>query len=248
MVAWSFVGPVAVLWPTIALAAPSEQCAAYPLLSAHWRAPTDFVPPGWRIEAQVAGELKEASRPAIALVLRRVGSSSPQPNSACDNQRIFAVLLESPAQSYSLAVQNHTLIPTFSGHDEQLADIALGDGAKVPALEIKRGSLLLHLNLTYRASPIAGQNLTFSFRYRDGRLYLIGYDDFIVSQVTAGTQYNHSYNFLTGRAHLSSWEEDCTGCTVAAAGCLSAWKRIKRRAPLTIDEVGDATLFNPSIY
>ena len=248
MAAWSFPGQVAVLWPIVALAGPPEPCSAYPSLPYHGRALSDFVPRGWQIEAQVGGELKDAGPLAAAVVFKKAGSSSPQADSACDDQRILAVLLESPAQGYSLAVQNHTLIPMHSAQDQEFADVALGDGAKVPPLEIKRGSLLVHISLVYRAYPIAGEDLTYTFRYRDRRLYLVGYDALVASQVSISSVII-SYNFLTGRAHLSSEAEDCAGPTDVAAGCSSsAWKRIKRQSLLTIDEVGDGANFRPPAY
>jgi hypothetical protein len=146
---------------------------------------------------------------------------------------------------YDLAAQNHTLLPSYSTKELQLLGFALGDGAHVPGLELKRGSLRVHINLSPGSGPTAERDLTYSFRYNNGHLYLVGYDEFIVGS-RLGTVSN-SYNYLSGKAQLSSGA-NCAGRADVVAHCryTPALKTLSTKQPIEIEQIGDGLEFKPA--
>jgi hypothetical protein len=234
----------ALLLPALAQAAPNTPCCAYPPLPFVGRSVSDFAPSGWEIEAQTRGVLDAGGRKAAALVLRRALGPTVARDGEGDDQRILAVLLETPAHGFALAAQNHTLIPSLPPEQRKSIAIALGDPPRTPGLEIRRGSLRLRLNVVFSSGPTAGRDMIYSLRLKGGRLYLIGYDEFVVGY-GLGTR-SSSYDYLSGKSRISRGV-DCAGRADVVAHCRykDSWTRLKTPGPLPLEEVGDGLAFTP---
>ena len=209
---------------------------SYPDLPKQAAGPDGFVPPGWRLEARAAGDLDRDGLADLALVLRQQDPKNILANDGLGedpfdtNPRILAVALRNPQEGYRLVVANHALIP-------RRTDPVLADPLEEGGIDIKRGALQVAL---YRFASAGGWGMgmtTFTFRMRDGRFELIGYDSDTTARNT-GEMREISVNYLTGRVkvtrgHIESDETEVT------------WRKLPRRPLLTIDAVGDGLEFDP---
>jgi hypothetical protein len=223
-----------------ALAQPAPSCD-YPSLPREGRSLSDFTPAGWPLEAKATGLLVEGGLPSVALVFK---SNAPA-GSPCADQRVLAVLTERSG-GFELVTSNHTLFPTNAdkaqGFGPSWALAALG---RTRPLEIKRGSLVVRLQFVWDSGPNAEEDDAFTFRIRDGRLILVGYDEFDAGY-TSGTA-ETSYDFLTGKARLTLGSS-CAGRldVVAHRREKSVRKPItSSKGPIPIEDVGDALAFSP---
>ncbi len=149
----------------------------------------DFVPPGWVLEEQVAGDLNGDAVPDAALKLiqeKRAGGD----DAIVDRQRALVILLKGrDAKLHRVAVAENLLQCTACGG-------AFYGVVEAPAnVKIEREQLIV--NQDHGSRDVTEQ--TFRFRYQpNGKLVLIGLDVIDRDRAT-GEVVNESTNFLTGR-------------------------------------------------
>ena len=148
----------------------------------------DFVPPGWKIEEQVAGDLNGDSVPDYALKLVEDKPAKNDDESASERRRALVVVLKNRAQLSRAGVALDLLQCTrcggaFYGVMESPANVKIEKGVLI---EQDHGSREV-TDLTYR------------FRYEPGskRLALIGFDLRSNDRLT-GEAVTESTNYLTG--------------------------------------------------
>jgi hypothetical protein len=197
-----------------------------------------FAPAGWRVEFKIAGDLNKDGIDDLALVIRQNDPKNVLTNTGLGvskldtNPRILAVVFGKAGGGYTLALENHTLIPrtTEPNLDDYLAE---GGG-----IAIKRGTLQVTLHLFSSAGGWGAGNRAFTFRFQDGRFALIGYDATTVQRNTGKTN-DVSVNYLTGKMKLAtgSIENDKTKVR---------WRTLPKRPFMTVGQVGDGMEFDPA--
>lgn len=212
---------------------------SYPGLPAHAARMAQFVPRGWKLEKQSRGDLNGDSRADAALLLREQDSanfihhSGFGENPLNSNPRILLVVLAEKDGGYRRVLANHSFIARRD-------DPTLGDpfnGVAAGGMQISHGTLQIKLGRFYSAGSWSMDNPTFTFRWRDGQLKLIGYDDTTIQRNT-GTIEGISINYLTRRVKQSHGNIANDKTTVT-------WIRLPPGPPLTIGQVGDGLAFNP---
>jgi hypothetical protein len=212
--------------------------ASYPALAQHARAAEDFVPPGWRLERKVSGDLNGDGRDDLVLVLR---GNEPRniidarerggPQNFDTNPRILAVAFANTAGGYDLALENHTLIGRTA--DAFAQDPLDPNGVQAGGVEIKKGAL--QVTLGYFGGDMG--HITYTFRCQKGRFDLIGFDSIDVDR-SGGTIDQISINFATRRLKRSLGKISDDADKVS-------WKTLAARPLLTIEQIGDGLNFKP---
>lgn len=233
------------LLPLLLLALPSavaaqEEDAAppvvYPTLASRAADAAGFVPAGWRMEASAAGDLDRDGRSDLAMVLRMNDAANVLRNDGLcgetfdTNPRILAVALAEAGGGYRLGVQDQELIPR---RDNPCAT----DWFAPEHLSIERGTVRVSLERFMSAGGWDMGTTSFTFRWEDDNLRLIGYD-FSNMKRNTGEFSGVSINYLTGRAKLTRGRMDEDRETVR-------WVMLHSRRPLTIWSVGDGLMFDP---
>jgi hypothetical protein len=208
----------------------------YPQLPQSAPAARGFVPAGWRLEATASGDLDRDGRSDLAMVLRMNDAANVLRNDGLcgetldTNPRILAVALAQAGGGYRLGVQDQELIPR---RDNPCAS----DWFAPEHLSIERGTVSVSLERFMSAGGWDMGTTSFTFRWEDDNLRLIGYD-FSNMKRNTGDFSGVSINYLTGRAKLTRGRMDSDRETVR-------WVTLHSRRPLTIWSVGDGLAFDP---
>jgi hypothetical protein len=165
-----------------------------------------FVPPGWVLEASVAGDLDGDGTSDLAFVLRQTNKANilanpdgPGEAKLDTNPRILGVALGAgQRRMYRLVQQDHGLIPRHEAAN--LSDAF--DGIK-PG----RNAFNLELELFANAGGWDTSKRRMTFRMIGGRCVLIGYDDVHVVRNT-GAMTHTSINYLTRRRVVETSKVD----------------------------------------
>ncbi|WP_126283665.1 hypothetical protein [Burkholderia stagnalis] len=201
--------------------------------------PDGFVPPGWKIELLTKGDLTGAKRDDLVMILRQndprniVTHDGMCENPLDTNPRILAVAFARPDGGYALALENHTLIPR---RESPCLEDVLAEGG----VWIERQALKLGLHRFASAGTWEMGNSAYTFRWRNQRFELVGYDDMSIRRNT-GEMSEISINYLIGRVKLSSGNvsEDEPSKVI--------WVKLASRQRWTPDEIGEGTKFDESL-
>jgi hypothetical protein len=195
-----------------------------------------FAPSGWMVESQKAGDLNGDGRADIAFVLhdtekRNVLTNTDMGVQEIDtNPRILCVAFaNADGSGYTLALQNHTLIPrwVYPTQDDNFGD----QGGEI---KVARGALQVSLHYFANAGGWAMGTTTFTFRYQHGSFELIGFDNENHERNTGGDT-STSVDYSTGKQTIVTTQEEGRARTKR--------KTLQHRALLTIDTVGDGMEF-----
>ncbi len=212
----------------------------YPMLPGEAPGADGFIPRGWAIERRAEGDLNADGLADLALVLRArdprnilANDEGLGENPFDTNPRILAVAFARPGGAgYRLAVQNHSLIARRST-PVQVDPF----GEEDSRFEIARGTLRLSLHLFMTAGGWTMGNSTFTLRWQDGALRLIGFDS-LHTQRNSGDTESLSVNYVTrrvraGTGHISHDTERVR------------WRRLRPGPLLAIEQLGDGMEFEP---
>jgi hypothetical protein len=150
----------------------------------------DFVPPGWKIEEQVTGDLNGDAAPDYALKLVEDKPAKESDDSATERQRALVIVLRNKDGKLSRAAVTDRLLQctrcggAFYGVVEAPANVKIEKGVIV--VEQDHGSREMG-------------DVTFRFRYepQTQKFALIGFDYAYHDRLTAGVM-AESNNYLTG--------------------------------------------------
>lgn len=192
-----------------------------------------FAPQGWRVEQAVQGDFSRDGKADLAFVLRKTDPAGMITRDYFDptdiNPRIIGVALGSgPGGGFTLAAQDHALIPTRD------ADGLNMDDPFEQGLSIENGSLVVQVNLFMSAGGGDAGPYSFRLRYQDGAVRLIGYDHTNVQRMS-GEAKTISVNFLTGRMTTATGTIESDEETTVVSRTTTP--------PLTLDQIGDAFAF-----
>ena len=210
--------------------------AIYPGLPKQAQSTEAFVPPGWILMSQVTGDLNRDGIPDVVLVLREnnpkniVKHDILGENPLDTNPRILAVAFGRAGGGYVLKLENHTLI---GRHTVPTVDDPLDDDG----VAIERGALRVRLHFFASAGSWTASNAIYRFRYQNDRFELIGYDSNVTERNTGKTT-DVSINYATGKMSTSRG-------TIDSDKKNAIWTTLPRRAPLTIEQIGDGLEFEP---
>lgn len=193
---------------------------SYPELPARANDATDFIPAGWTLLSRRAGDLNGDGAADLALLLRMN-----------DPANVVGVPLGD--ESRSLNTNPHLLLVAFAergGYRRVAVNRGLFPRPTVPAtgdvppgeetIRLERGGLVVWFE------HLRGWS-SYRFRWQDGAMRLIGYDD---SGVSGGCVRTLSINYLTGRARL-------TATPIERERGRSAWRRAGGGAGPTLDQI-----------
>jgi hypothetical protein len=211
--------------------------AHYPTLPAQAAAVADFVPQGWCLEAREEGDLNGDGRPDVVLVLRQQDPSNVVShtdglgeNPLDTNPRILAVAFARAEGGYTLALQNHALIPR---HEVPTIEDMLEEGG----VSIQRGGLRVTLHFWANAGSWSMGNTSYTFRWQNGHFELIGYDSDSVMR-NSGASESLSINYSTGKVKRTTGNMQDDKETVT-------WEKLPSARRWAIDDMGDGAAFDP---
>jgi hypothetical protein len=211
--------------------------AVYPKLPPQAASAEAFVPPGWKLETKVVGDLNRDGVPDLVLVLREdnpknlVEHDILGDNPLNTNPRILAIAFGSKAGPYTLQLQNHTLIPR---REVPTVEDPLEEGN----VAIDRDVLRLKLDYFMSAGSWSAFNVTFRFRHQNGRHLLIGFDRYSFHR-GSGESTDVSINFLTGKIRTATGD-------MANADKKVRWTTLQNRTLLTMEQIGNGLEFDPN--
>ena len=197
--------------PVGALAAPAVQ---------------DFVPQGWKLTQQAAGDLNGDGRADKVLVLQQQNTANWRDNEALGaprlnlNPRTLLVLWNTP-QGYREAVRNTTLLPSENSEDTPCLVDPLDEGA----ISIRKQVLVVNLHYWLSCGSYSVNHMQYKFRYQQGAWPLIGLDVNSSSRNSYDTEQS-SYNFATGKALYTGVKTQTTASSDSKVVRLSKPSRI----------------------
>lgn len=209
---------------------------AYPKLPAQAASAAGFAPKGWPVEQEVKGDLNGDGIDDLVLVLRNtdprnvITHDGMGQNPFNSNPRILVVAFGAPAGGYSLAAENHDLIPR---PESPTLEDPLGEGE----LTIAKGVLKLKLHFFASAGGWTMYNSTFSLRWQNGRFELIGFDRFLMQRNTGDVE-DLSVNFTTRKAKLVKENGETESKS-------TSWIKVSSLKVLGLNEIGDGLAFDP---
>ena len=210
--------------------------APIPALARHAATVEAFIPAGFELESQSAGDLNQDGRTDRVLVLRgrdpSLVISDPTYLSRLDtNPRLLAVLMAAPGGGYDLAARSADLIP-------RQADPNAFDYLEDGGVSVEQGVVRVSLQIWSGAGPQWWKS--FGFIWRDGRLRLASYSETVFNR-GSGESDTLTVNYLSGVAERVL-ENDFTD-----APARSRHRRFARRTLIPLEAVGDGVVFNPRV-
>lgn len=212
----------------------------YPLLVQHAASPEGFVPNGWVLEKKIEGDLNGDGAPDFVLVLHQKsrrniiknpdGMGEPEYDS---NPRILAVLFaDKKSGGYALNADNHLLIPRRDS--PTISDPFNG-------VKIVSGSIRVDIQSWTSAGSWFASNRTFTFRYQNGSMILIGFDSYDYHR-GSGAYAKASVNYLTRKAEITKGIENDKKTKKVK------WKVLAADCPMpSLQQIGDGFEFQPPI-
>jgi hypothetical protein len=198
-----------------------------------------FVPGGWYLEKSVEGDLNGDGRTDLALIIRQNDPKLVIDNDGLGrdqydgNPRTIVVALKQSGGGYLRIAQNDQIIPVIgSATIDDPIDNA-GDGSLI----IVKGVLRLRLGFWASAGTWDMFNRTFSFRLKEARLGLIGYDNYYVHR-GSGELKTVSINYLTRRKRTENG-------SIEDGHVPEVWSKISRKPLILFDDIGDGFTFDP---
>lgn len=207
-----------------------------PRLPEHAATVEAFVPKGWTVEERLTGPVDADAKPDVVLLLRDAdprnvlhneGLGVPQLDT---NPRVLLVLLADPAGGWRRVAQSDTVIRR---NDMPTLSDAYEDGG----LTLDKRVLGVTVGFFANAGSWTASHTTYKFRWQDGCMRLIGFDESVLNRGSGETT-DTSVNLLTRKATraVGNMEVD---------GSVQHRYALKPRPPVCLKAVNDE--FDPGI-
>lgn len=150
----------------------------------------DFVPPGWKIEEQITGDLNGDSQPDYALKLVEDKPAKDKDDVATERQRALVILLRNKDGKLARAAVTDTLLQCTS------CGGAFYGVVEAPAnVKIEKGVIIVEQD--HGSREIGDETFRFRYEPETGKFALIGFDYAYHDRLTAEVM-TESINYLTG--------------------------------------------------
>ena len=199
--------------------------------------PGAFLPNGWGVEQQAAGDLNGDGVEDAALIMRALDPANLVEHDGFGmspydtNPLMLVVGFGRPEGGYDLALADHGLIPRPD--NPVMADVV----GEAPPMEIARGALKVSLHAWASAGSWSMSNTAYTLRWRDGAFRLIGFDDLNIHRGT-GELVERSINYLTGRMSVGVG-------SISSDEVETTWEAAPAGPLLTLEEIGNGLEFDP---
>lgn len=216
--------------------AAAYRSVAHPSFPAGAASEAGLVPPGWKVETRLAGDVDGDGRSDLVLLIKGadrgclVAEQDIYGSRLDTNPRAVVVALAGPG-GYRVAASNDSLIPR---HLAPQVEDPLENGG----VTLENGALKVSVHYWSSMGSWSIAHRDFTFRWRGGRLVLVGFDVLDARRNTGETE-ERSYNYLSGRlkTSLGAFDEDRPKSI--------RWSTL-RKAPLrAFADLGDAWEFEP---
>lgn len=161
-----------------------------------------FIPHGYRLLTEAAGDLNKDGIPDLALVVENTDPGNIKINTeqlGSDtlnlNDRKLLVLFGTGNGKFRKVAENHGLLPSENSDVQScLADPLMMDGG----MEIEKGVLKIVLQYWYSCGTWYVNRNTYTLRWQKDRMQLIGFDYYDLHRASGETN-SRSINFSTGK-------------------------------------------------
>ena len=184
-----------------------------------------FAPPGWKVETQALGDLNGDGRPDLVFVLLAADVARGARDLPPGPPRRLGVAFARPGGRYELVLRNDIFLP------RRRPPNGLSQGAML----FDDGSLLVSGGRLRTIFEYTRGHSTFTFRWQDRALRLIGYDN---AGVEAGCLHQLSVDFLSHRAKM-------VAADIGSDEERVRWRRLARRPLPTLDQIGEGEEYDP---
>jgi hypothetical protein len=202
----------------------------YPAIPAKVADRAQLVPPGWTLEVEAKGDLDGDKRPDLALIIQSDKPDMANPGEPTVGPRMLIIAFAS-GKGYDRIITDHTLIPR---QDSNYVTSYLAEGGP---LEIKRGRLVVALNLFMTAGGWNTWTNTFSFAFKKGKMRLVRFE-------------NNNWHRRTGETTLTVADYRARTLKITRGSMQNDRKKTKSSkltgpVSLTLDQLGNGLNFDP---
>jgi hypothetical protein len=207
----------------------------YPDLPRHSATLAGFVPREWKLEQKAVGDLNGDRRPDAALVLHMASARnriapSFAPDTRYDtNPRMLAIVFANARGGYDLIAADHKLIPRRENPNQD---------EPFDSVKIANGTVRLNMHEHFDAGGWRLGTTSFTFRWQDGTIRLIGFDRDAIIKGPGETEVI-SVNYPARRMVVTK------GMLDASAPDRTETITLPEKPLLKLAEVGDGFMFEP---
>ncbi len=195
-----------------------------------------FIPKGYKLLKEVKGDLTQDGIPDLVLVVENTDPANVQastawlgPDTLNLNDRILFVLAGDGNGSFRKISENYGLLPSENTDVQPcLADPLMMDGG----VEIEKGVLKIALQYWYSCGTWYVNRNTYTLRWQNGRMQLIGFDYFDFHRAS-GASNSRSINFSTGKQKEVTGTNEFEG----PEDPKTVWTNLKNRQPIYLEDL-----------
>ncbi|TDK37312.1 hypothetical protein E2F50_10575 [Rhizobium deserti] len=203
----------------------------YPAIPAKVGDRAQLVPPGWTLEVEAKGDLDGDKRPDLALIIQSEKPDIAYSGEPTVGPRMLVIGFAS-GKGYDRIITNHRLIP------RQESTNVTGYLAESGPLEIKRGRLVVTLNLFMTAGGWNTWTNSFSFVMQKGKLRLVRFE-------------SNNWHRRTGETTLTVADYRARTLRITRGSMQNERKKTESSkltgpARLTLDQIGNGLQFDPA--
>ena len=159
----------------------------------HYKSYKDLIKPGWEIDTVIYGDLNGDKINDIVLITIETNQEKFVKNDGLGNEiRNITVLLANKNKTYSIVASNSTFLPSPQSEESP----CLEDPLYNKSIFIKNNLLKINLHYWLSCGSWYVTNYTYTFRYQNLKLELIGLDCNSFHRAS-GMEERNSVNFLT---------------------------------------------------